>query len=178
MRNPVHNPGSRWQSTTTMKHTISLGLLLGILWWVLSGYAKPLLLAFGAFSVLFTLWLARRMDAIDHESHPIHMSLGLMRFWVRLIVEIVVSNLQVLGAILSPRPNAIQPHFLRVRVRQTSDLGKVILANAITLTPGTVSVALIGDELLVHALTRASGQAVRDGQLDLLVPSDVEEVQP
>jgi multicomponent Na+:H+ antiporter subunit E len=161
-----------------MKHTISLGLLLGILWWVLSGFAKPLLLALGTFSVLFTLWLARRMDAIDHESHPIHMSFGLLRFWARLVVEIVVSNLQVLGAILSPRQNAIQPHFLRVRVRQTSDLGKVILANSITLTPGTVSVALIGDELLVHALTRASGQAVRDGQLDLLVPSDVEEVQP
>jgi multicomponent Na+:H+ antiporter subunit E len=106
------------------------------------------------------------------------MSFGLLRFWARLVVEIVVSNLQVLGAILSPRQNAIQPHFLRVRVRQTSDLGKVILANSITLTPGTVSVALIGDELLVHALTRASGQAVRDGQLDLLVPSDVEEVQP
>lgn len=159
-----------------MKHTISLGLMLGILWWVLSGYAKPLLLGFGVFSVAFTLWLARRMDAIDHESHPIHLSFGLLKFWGRLIVEIVVSNVQVLGAILSPRADAIQPHFLRVRVRQTTDLGKVILANAITLTPGTVSVALEGDELLVHALTRASGQAVRDGQLDLLVPTDVEEV--
>jgi multicomponent Na+:H+ antiporter subunit E len=161
-----------------MKHTISLGLMLAILWWVLSGYAEPLLLGFGAFSVVFTLWLARRMDAIDHESHPVHLSVGLLRFWVRLVVEIVISNLHVLRAILSPRATGIQPHFLRVRVRQTSDLGKVILANSITLTPGTVSVALNGDELLVHALTRASGQAVRDGQLDLLVPSDVEEVQP
>jgi multicomponent Na+:H+ antiporter subunit E len=159
-----------------MKHTISLGLLLGILWWVLSGFAQPLLLGFGVFSVAFTLWLARRMDAIDHESHPIHLSVGLLRFWVRLIVEIVISNLQVLRAILSPGTNSIQPHFLRVRVRQTTDLGKVILANSITLTPGTVSISLDGDELLVHALTRASGQAVRDGQLDLLVPTDVEEV--
>ncbi len=159
-----------------MKHTISLGLMLAALWWVLSGFAQPLLLGFGAFSVVFTLWLARRMDAIDRESHPIHLSFGLLRFWARLIVEIVVSNLQVLSAILSPRANALQPHFLRVRVRQTSDLGKVILANSITLTPGTVSIALNGDELLVHALTRASGQGVRDGQLDLLVPADVEEV--
>lgn len=161
-----------------MKHTISLGLMLGALWWVLSGYAQPLLLGFGAFSVVFTLWLARRMDAIDHESHPIHMSLALLSFWFRLIVEIVASNVQVVRAILSPRANAIQPHFLRVRVRQQSDLGKAILANAITLTPGTVSVLLQDDELLVHALTRESGQGVLDGQLDLLVPADVEEVQP
>lgn len=161
-----------------MKHTISLGLMLGILWWVLSGYPQPLLLGLGTFSVVFTVWLARRMDAIDRESHPIHMSLALLRFWLRLIVEIVVSNVHVVRAILSPRADAIQPHFLRVRMHQRSDLGKAILANAITLTPGTVSVLLQGDELLVHALTEASGQGVREGQLDLLVPADVEEVQP
>jgi multicomponent Na+:H+ antiporter subunit E len=59
-------------------------------------------------------------------------------------------------------------------MHQSSPLGKVVLANSITLTPGTVSVDLEGDELLVHALTLASGQAVREGQLDMLVPKDVE----
>ena len=159
----------------TMKHTISITLFLAALWWLLSGYAQPILLGLGAFSVAFTVWLSRRMDVIDHESHPIHLSLGLIGFWMRLIVEIVVSNLQVIGAILSPRADSIQPHFLRVRMRQSSPLGKVILANAITLTPGTVTVAMEGDELLVHALTRASGDGVREGQLDRLVPGNVEE---
>lgn len=158
-----------------MKHTISLALLLAILWWVLSGYAKPLLLAFGVVSIALTLWLSRRMDVIDHESHPIHLSLALLRFWVRLTVEIIKSNLQVIVAILKPGKAAIQPHFLTVRMQQRSALGRVILANAITLTPGTVSVDLRGEELLVHALTRASGQGVRDGDLDRLVPADVEE---
>jgi multicomponent Na+:H+ antiporter subunit E len=158
-----------------MKHTISLGLLLCLLWWILSGFAKLLLLSLGAISVIFTLWLAHRMDVIDHESHPIHLSWRLVAYWGRLIREIVLSNLQVLRAILSLRLDRIQPHFLRVRVHQPTALGKVILANSITLTPGTVSVDLAGDRLLVHALTRESGQAVRAGQLDALVPRDVEE---
>ncbi len=159
-----------------MKHTISLGLLLCLLWWILSGFAKPLLFSLGAISVVFTLWLAHRMDVIDHESHPIHLSWRLVAYWGRLVREIVVSNLQVLGVILSPRSNKIEPHFLEVRIHQPSALGKVILANSITLTPGTVSVDLDDDRLLVHALTRETGQAVREGQLDAMVPGDVEEV--
>ncbi len=160
-----------------MKHTISLAVMLAVLWWLLSGFAKPLLLSFGVISVAFTLWLSHRMDVIDRESHPIHMSAALVRFWFKLTVEIIKSNVQVVVAVLSPRKDAIQPHFLQIQLHQTSALGKVILANSLTLTPGTVSVDLDGDQLLVHALTRAAGQGVRDGHLDTLVPADVEEVR-
>jgi multicomponent Na+:H+ antiporter subunit E len=156
-----------------MKRSLSLAAFLAALWWLLSGQTAPLLLAFGLASVLGTVWLARRMEIVDHESHPVHLTPGLARYGLQLIREIVVSNIEVIRLILSPRL-AIQPHFLRVRTRQTTDLGKVILANSITLTPGTVTVDLQGDELLVHALTRSSGQAVEDGQLDRRVPLDCE----
>jgi multicomponent Na+:H+ antiporter subunit E len=157
-----------------MKRSLSLAAFLAAFWWLLSGQTAPLLLAFGAASVLLTVWLARRMEIVDHESHPVHLSAGLARYWLHLLREIAVSNVEVVRAILSPRL-AIEPHFLTVRTRQTTDLGKVILANSITLTPGTVTVDLQGDELLVHALTRSSGKAVEDGQLDRLVPIDCEE---
>jgi multicomponent Na+:H+ antiporter subunit E len=101
------------------------------------------------------------------------MSGPLARFWAVLLREITVSNVDVVRAILSPRL-PIQPHFLRVRTRQSTDLGKVILANSITLTPGTVTVDVQGDELLIHALTEASGRAVEEGQLDRAVPLDCE----
>lgn len=156
-----------------MKRSLSLAAFLALLWWVLSGQTAPLLLAFGLASVLGTVWLARRMEVVDHESHPIHLSAGLARYGLQLMREIVVSNVDVVRAILSPRL-AIEPHFVTVRTRQTTDLGKVILANSITLTPGTVTVDVQGDELLVHALTRSSGQAVEEGQLDRLVPLDCE----
>lgn len=157
-----------------MKRSLSFAALLAALWWLLSGQTAPLLLAFGAASVLGTVWLARRMQIVDDESHPVHLSAGLVRYWVYLIREIVASNVDVVRAILAPRL-ALEPHFLTVRTRQTTDLGKVILANSITLTPGTVTVDLQGDELLVHALTRSSGQAVEEGRLDRRVPLDCEE---
>ena len=156
-----------------MKRVLSLAVFLGALWWLLSGQAKPLLLGFGVLSVAFVAWLARRMEVVDHESHPVHLSSSLARFWVLLVREITVSNIEVVRAILSPGP-PIQPHFLRVRTRQQSDLGKAILANSITLTPGTVTVDVQGDELLVHALTEASGRAVEEGHLDRAVPIDCE----
>ena len=157
-----------------MKRSLSLAAFLAAFWWLLSGQTAPLLLAFGAASVLLTVWLARRMEIVDHESHPVHLSAGLARYWLHLLREIAVSNVEVIRAILSPRL-AIEPHFLTVRTRQTTDLGKVILANSLTLTPGTVTVDVQGDELLVHALTRSGGKAVEDGQLDRLVPIDCEE---
>jgi multicomponent Na+:H+ antiporter subunit E len=156
-----------------MKRVFSLALFLGLLWWLLSGQASPKLLAFGALSVALVAWLARRMEIVDHESHPVHLSGPLARFWAVLMREIAVSNVDVVRAILSPRL-PIQPHFLRVRTRQSTDLGKVILANSITLTPGTVTVDVQGDELLVHALTESSGRAVEEGQLDRAVPLDCE----
>jgi multicomponent Na+:H+ antiporter subunit E len=157
-----------------MKRVVSLAVFLGALWWLLSGQTKPLLLGFGVLSVALVAWLSRRMGLVDQESHPVHLSGALVRFWGKLIREITVSNIEVVRAILSPRL-PIQLHFLRVRTRQTTDLGKVILANSITLTPGTVTVDLRGDELLVHALTEASGRAVEEGHLDRAVPIDCEE---
>ena len=156
-----------------MKRVLSLAVFLGALWWLLSGQTKPLLVAFGVASVVLVVWLARRMELVDHESHPIQLSGPLARFWALLMREITVSNIEVVRAILSPRL-PIQPHFLRVRTRQTTDLGKVILANSITLTPGTVTVDVRGDELLIHALTESSGRAVEEGRLDRAVPVDCE----
>lgn len=156
-----------------MKHAISLALLLAALWWLLSGQTDPLLLSSGAVSVLLVTGLARRLAVVDRESHPVYLSAPLARYWLRLAGEIVVSSLDVARRIIAPRLE-IAPHFLQVHTGQSSELGKVILANSITLTPGTVTVDVQGDELLVHALTRESGDAVAAGQLDRLVPRDCE----
>lgn len=166
-------PHSTYRS---IKHLLSLGLTLAILWWVLSGYSKPLLLGFGAASVFFTLWLARRMDVVDHESHPLHLSPGLLFFWLRLFKEIVISNAQVIAIVLSPKLK-ISPQLLIVKTLQTTDLGKVIVSNAITLTPGTVTVDIEDDRLLIHALTNQSAKGAADGDLDRLIPMDVEPPQ-
>jgi multicomponent Na+:H+ antiporter subunit E len=55
---------------------------------------------------------------------------------------------------------------IRVKAGQRRDLGRVIYANSITLTPGTVSIDVEGDEILVHALTREAAEGLRSGVMD------------
>jgi multicomponent Na+:H+ antiporter subunit E len=72
-------------------------------------------------------------------------------FWAWLAGQIVKANLEVTRLVVSPR--AVDPRLVRVKATQRSDMGRVIHANSITLTPGTVSVEIEGNEILVHALT-------------------------
>lgn len=157
-----------------MKLPLSLLVLLATCWWLLSGHGTPLLLGLGAVSVLFTLWLAVRMDVIDRESHPLHMSVGLLRFWALLLGDIVVSNLHVMRLVFSPL-SKLSPEVVRVPMRHTSDLAQVLLANAITLTPGTVTIHIEDGQLVVHALTRATADDIRAGRMERRVPANVED---
>ena len=64
---------------------------------------------------------------------------------------------------------------IRVKTSQTSDLGKVIYANSITLTPGTISVEVANDEILVHALSKGGAEDLLTGKMDRRVTRMVGE---
>lgn len=157
-----------------MKHTISLLLLLALAWWVLSGHATPLLLVLGLGSVLLVAWLERRLQRAEGAGHPLQPGWRLLAFWGWLLREIAVANLQVARLVLARRP-ALSPRVLRVPGGQDSELARVILGNAITLTPGTVTLDLDGDTLVVHALTAASAADVEAGSIARRVPRDVQD---
>ncbi len=155
-----------------MKHAVSLALFLFALWLGLSGHFEPLLLGLGLAATALAVFLALRMELIDRESHPIHLTPRLLRFWFFLGREIVVANIDVARRILAPG-RTISPRLVRLPLPQRSALGKVIYANAVTLTPGTVSVHL-DRELLVHALSAENAEALAAGHLARAVPDDVE----
>jgi multicomponent Na+:H+ antiporter subunit E len=146
-------------------HAISLALVLFALWLLLSGHYVPLLIGLGALSVLLVVTIALRMDVVDREGHPIHLSPKALLYWPWLAWEIVKSNVDVARRILSPTL-PISPTVIRLKASQKSELGKVIYANSITLTPGTVSIDIDGDKIEVHALTREAAQALRTGDMD------------
>ena len=58
-------------------HALSLGIFLAVLWVMLSGYFTPLLLFFGVVSACLVVYLALRMDVVDHEGHPVHLKIRL-----------------------------------------------------------------------------------------------------
>ena len=148
-----------------MFRAISLGLVLFGTWLLLSGYFEPLILGFGVVSCAFVVYIAHRMEVIDHEGHPIHLGLRGLTYWFWLAWEIVKANLDVARRIVDPRM-PISPTLFKVKTSQKSELGQVAYANSITLTPGTVSLWVGFDEILVHAISREGAEALIEGEMD------------
>ena len=142
-----------------------LGLFLFVLWFLLSGSFMALLLALGVASVIFVVAIAVRMNIVDKETHPIHLNSSAFFYAFWLTWEIIKANIDVARRILDPRL-PISPNMLRVKVTQETDLGLVSYANSITLTPGTVTVGVEGDSILVHALTKEAAEALAEGEMD------------
>lgn len=142
-----------------------MGLLLAAIWLLLSGLFKPLLLALGLVAVLLTLRLTARMNILDAESHPVAAAFHYLPYWPWLTVEIVKSSIDVARRVLSPHM-PISPTVFEVRSSQRTVVGRVVLANSITLTPGTVTLDVDGDRLRVHALSRESVDYLLRGEMD------------
>ncbi len=145
--------------------TVALTICLAATWLLLSGHYDPLLLSLGAASCVLVAWIAWRMDVVDHEGFPIHLSWQAVLYWPWLIFEIIKSNIDVALVILRPSM-PISPTVLTVKTTQGSELGQVIYANSITLTPGTVSLRVYDDKIDVHALTKAGADGIAAGEMD------------
>lgn len=148
-----------------MRSIVRLLSLAGI-WFLWSGHTEPLILAFGAGSVLLVTWLAYRMDQIDQQPPEVELRIGRTAVYlVWLLVEIAKSNLHVAWVILNP-DMPIEPRLLRLYASQRTELAQVLYANSITLTPGTITVDLRDGTLLVHSLTRDTALGLIDGEMD------------
>ena len=148
-----------------MKHTISLSLTLGAFWLLNSDYNTSLILFLGVVSVAFVIFIAHRMDVVDHESQPVHLTAELPGYYVWLAKEIVLANISVVKHVWLGN-QTISPTLTTLKASQKTDMGKVIYATSITLTPGTVAVDLVGDQIIVHALLRENIQALAAGEMD------------
>ena len=144
---------------------ISLVALLAATWLLLSGHYEPLILVFGAISCAIVALLAYRMQVIDYESHPINLGWRLPFYWCWLLWEIVKANIDVAKRILNPRL-PISPTIFTLKPTQPTELGLVIYANSITLTPGTVTLQVTRDELEVHALSQEAADDLARGEMD------------
>ncbi len=148
-----------------MKYVLALSTLLSAFWLINSGHYTPLILSFMVVSVLFVATLCRQMDVVDGESQPLNLTFTIPIYWLWLIKEVVLANIAVARCVWQGA-DAISPSVLKVKANQKTDLGIVIYANSITLTPGTVSIDLEGNEITVHALTRESAADLLTGEMD------------
>ena len=135
-----------------MKYSIALGALLVAFWLISSGYFNGFLLSLGALSCLLVVWLSRRMGIVDNEGVPIQIRpLAMFRYAVWLVKQIVLSNSAVIKIVLSNKPQVRRTLF-QIPASPRTSIGQVIMANSITLTPGTVTTSIQSDSMQIHAL--------------------------
>jgi multicomponent Na+:H+ antiporter subunit E len=152
-----------------MAQRISLLVALFVFWLLLSGHFTPFLLVAGlACCIAVVVFSDRFMSVLDAEGHPTHLARNAVIYWPWLLWEIAKAAWDVTKRILHPRL-PISPVMLRVKTTQKTELGRVIYANSITLTPGTISMELEDDVILVHALTREGADGLASGDMDARV---------
>ncbi|MFO8153063.1 Na+/H+ antiporter subunit E [Thioalkalivibrio sp.] len=173
-RRKKQQPG---ETSSVWRYIASLALLLAITWLLFSGmWSHPILLPLGALSVVFTIWLSHRLGILDRTANPLRIMLASLRYWPWLLVQIVQSSVQVARHALSPRLD-VNPRIVRLPTTQQTDLGRAMLANSITLTPGTVSIYVRKSEIWFYALDAKSAEETASGEMDRRVRRFEEEAQ-
>lgn len=148
-----------------MLHSLSLFIFLYLFWLLLSGFFTAFLMSAGIGCALAIVWLARRMDLVDAEGLPIQLGIRTLLYWPWLLKEIVKSAWDVSKIIVHPKL-PISPTLVRFAPSQKTNVGLVIHANSITLTPGTITIEAEPGAFLVHGLTRSSAQGVVNSEMD------------
>lgn len=138
---------------------VGLAGALFAFWLALSGHFTPMLVIAGVVCAVASAAAAVRMGSVDHEGVPIQLLRGALTYFPWLIVEIAKAGWAVTKVVIDPRL-PISPTMTVVKAGQKTSVGVATYANSITLTPGTITVGVNGNDLTVHAL-------VRDGALDL-----------
>lgn len=152
--------------SSIMVRVLTFLLTLFVFWLLLSGMFTPFLIAAGFGCSVAILLMVRHMNGIGGDSQPIHLRrLAFAAYHPWLIREILFSAWDVTKRILDPRL-PITPTLVEFTPAQTTDIGLVIHANSITLTPGTITVEAEHGRFLVHALSREAAAGLAGSEMD------------
>lgn len=143
-------------------------------WAVWSGMTKPLLIGLGIASVVVVKLLTRRMAVLSDDAFSLHLGVRVLPYWGWLFVEMIKSSIEVTRIVLDPKL-PISPVTVDVDAQPRGPVGQVILANSITLTPGTLTIDLDDGRLRVHCLTRAGAEQLRAGAMGRRVAAITED---
>ena len=166
MSEQTKEQSARRQGRSTAILAMALCLALALVWLLLSGFIDNLLLlSLGAVSVAVSLALALRMGLVDGEGVPLRLGWRLFGYLPWLLLQVLRANLDVAWRVLQP-DLPISPLILEAPASQRTDLGQVLYANSITLTPGTISVDLDPGIIQVHALAETLADDIRSGEMD------------
>ena len=132
-------------------------LVLMSIWVIFSGQFDAFHLSLGVLSVSLVTALSGSLIIQKTETSlrfRLRILIGGLFYSLWLLVEIVKANFYVFSLVMRPRMcELIEPHVIRFKTTLKTDFAKFVFANSITLTPGTVTVRVDGDEFSVHAIS-------------------------
>jgi multicomponent Na+:H+ antiporter subunit E len=139
------------------------------IWLILSGHYDVIHISYGIGCTVFVVWFNSRMRNICLAGHEAcgetRIRLGALVLYIPWLVwQILLAAAHVAKAVLHPKM-PINPSLIKFNTNLPNVIAKVILANSITLTPGTITVNLYGDEFLVHSLTGETAEGLVCGDM-------------
>lgn len=149
----------------TIMRALALLTLLVAAWLLWSGLFKPLLLGLGVFSCLLTLYVTHRMGYFDTDVFALRFGRRLLGYWLWLAKEVFKSSIDVARIVINPRL-PISPKVVKIKAGREHPVDQAILANSITLTPGTLALDVHNGEITVHTLTEAGADDLIKGEMN------------
>lgn len=146
-----------------MRIKITLFLIFGITWLGLTGIPSDTGQAVNNFLIpCLIIILAGKLGLLPKKKI---FNFGAVKYILWLIKEIITASITV-SKIAWQRRILLEQALVPIKVIQETELGTVIYANSITLTPGTVSLAVDKDNILVHGLDISFINDLQSGVMD------------
>ena len=138
-------------------------LLFFCVWVVFNGRLTLEIALFGvAVASAIFCFVCKFMDySLQKELRFYRLIPAFVQYLYYLVKEIISANLAVSRMILTRREQ-MEPVIVHVHTDLETETARMILANSITLTPGTITVSLTDDDLLVHCLDRSLSDGMED----------------
>jgi Multisubunit Na+/H+ antiporter, MnhE subunit len=130
-------------------------ILFFLVWIIFNGTVTAETIVFGlVISAAMYLFICKFMDySIRKDIVYMKCAPCILRYICVLVWEIIKANFAVIKLMTASRYE-LEPVLVRFKINLKTKLAKVVLANSITLTPGTITVTLEGDEYVVHCLDK------------------------
>ena len=135
-------------------------LFNGRLGWDIVGFGLVLSALVTLFAVKVCGWSDRRSKRL------IKIGWQLLCYAGCLVVEIVKANLAAIRVILSPNCRLVRPRIFHFESHLHKGFLQTILANSITITPGTYTLGIYDSTLMVHALNRDFAEGTPESDLN------------
>lgn len=131
-------------------------LVLLLFWVLLNGSVAADTLIVGVLAAfLISLFFRRGLACIAEFRLSPRALVAAVQFFIYFITAMIKSNIRLAAIVLNPAL-PINPGIVKVRTKLKSKMGRLLLANSITLTPGTLTLELEGEWLYIHWVTTES----------------------